>query len=92
MSNQSNPNQAEPGKGAAGNQWAVQTAQPTKAVNPPDTIIPSNADLETNQEQLQAAESDEKNSDIKTTDGYVVDETGRMKNFAVEPQMYVDEK
>jgi len=86
------PSEAEPGRGAPGNNhYGVQTAQ-TTAVNPPDAIIPSNVDVEENIEQLEAAKHQEDDTDLKTTDGYVIDESGRIDNFAVEPQMYVEEK
>ncbi|MDJ0597107.1 MAG: hypothetical protein QNJ72_45315 [Pleurocapsa sp. MO_226.B13] len=42
-----NPDNAEAGKGAPGNQVGVQTAQ-TTAVNPADAVIPSGADKELN--------------------------------------------
>ena len=29
---------------------------------------------------------------MSTTDGYVIDESGRLNNFAVEPEMYVEDK
>lgn len=80
---------AEPGKGAAGNQWAVQTAQPTD-VNPPDEQIPSNTDVELNKKQLDAARRQEEDTDLKTTDGYVITESGQLNNFAVEPPMYYE--
>ena len=86
------PSEAEPGRGAPGNNhYGVQTAQ-TTAVNPPDAIIPSNVDVEENIDQLEAAKHQEDDTDLKTTDGYVIDESGRIDNFAVEPQMYVEEK
>lgn len=91
MSNQSNPKQAQPGKGAAGDQWAVQTAQ-TTAVNMPDTKVPTDADVEKNKAQVEAEAKAEAEPDLHTTDGYVVDEAGRLDNFAVEPQPYVEEK
>jgi hypothetical protein len=89
MSQQSNPNKAEPGKGAAGNQWAVQTAQPTD-VNPADEVIPSNVDVERNIHQVEAAIEQEKDTDLKTTDGYTITESGQLNNFAVEPPMYYE--
>jgi hypothetical protein len=86
------PSEAEPGRGAPGNNhYGVQTAQ-TTAVNPPDAIIPSNIDVEENIDQLEAAKHQEDDTDIDTTGGYVIDESGRIDNFAVEPQMYVEEK
>ncbi len=86
-----NPEKAEPGKGAPGDQIAVQTAQST-AVNPPDMIIPSGADEELNKEQIQAMKEQEEGAGVSTTDGYVTDEAGKMNNFAVEPEMYVEDK
>lgn len=86
-----NPDAAEPGKGAPGNQVGVQTAQ-TTAVNPPDMVIPSGADPELNQEQISDMEDQEAGTGVSTTDGYVIDEAGKMDNFAVEPEMYVEDK
>jgi hypothetical protein len=87
-SNVGNPNEAEPGKGASGQQWAVQTAQPTD-VNDPDATIPSNVDVEKNREQVAAAAEQEKDT-LPTTDGYVIDESGSLDNFAIELPMRVE--
>lgn len=89
MSQESNPQAAQPGKGAAGDQWAVQTAQSTD-VNPSDERIPSGVDVEKNKKQLDAAVEQEKDTDLKTTDGYVLTESGQINNFAVEPPMYYE--
>ena len=86
-----NPEQAEPGKGAPGNQIGVQMAQ-TTAVNPPDMVIPSGADKELNEEQIENMEKQEAETGVNTTEGYTTDESGRMDNYAVEPEMYVEEK
>jgi hypothetical protein len=91
MSHPSNPNQAEPGKGAAGDQWAVQTAQTTD-VNDPEAKIPSDGNPDYNKEQLRVAAQSEGEADFHTTDGFVIDESGKMDNFAIEPEMYVEEK
>jgi hypothetical protein len=88
---QQNPENAEPGRGAPGNQIGVQTAQ-TTAVNPPDAIIPSNADTEKNIAQIEALEEQEEGTGMSTTDGYTIDESGRLDNYAVEPEMYVEDK
>lgn len=90
-SNQAKMSRAEPGKGAAGDQWAVQTAQPTD-VNPQDERIPSDVDVDENKKQLEAARKQEEDTDLKTTDGYVLTESGQLNNFAVEPPMYYEEK
>ncbi|MEL6441862.1 MAG: hypothetical protein AAFQ80_21760 [Cyanobacteria bacterium J06621_8] len=87
----SNPNDAEIGKGAPGDHFAVQMAQ-TTAVSSPDAMIPSNADRELNSKQIHEVENQEIASGMTTTDGYVIDESGRLDNFAVEPEMYVEEK
>ncbi|MGB3298787.1 MAG: hypothetical protein WBA76_11000 [Phormidesmis sp.] len=85
--------EAEPGKGAAGDQWAVQTAQPVgDAVQPEGTRTMPGGDVEQNEQDIEAARESEKDSDLKTTDGYVIDDSGRMNNFAIEPEMYVEEK
>jgi len=86
-----NQDLAEPGKGAPGNQVGVQTAQ-TTAVNPPDMEIPSGADRELNEKQIHNMESQEAGTGVSTTDGYVIDEAGKIDNFATEPEMYVEKK
>ena len=86
-----NPDVAEPGKGAPGNQIGVQMAQTTD-VNPPDMVIPSGADEELNKEQIENMEEQESGTGVSTTEGYTIDESGRMDNYAVEPEMYVEEK
>lgn len=86
------PREAEPGRGAPGNNhYGVQTAQST-AVNAPDTIIPSNTDTELDERQLEAFEEqeEEEGEGFTTTDGYIIDESGRMDNFAIEPPMYIE--
>lgn len=84
-------NHAEFGKGAAGDQWAVQTAQTTE-VNPADEEIPSNVDVALNKKQLDAARHQEDDTDLKTTDGYVLTESGQLNNFAVEPPLYYEDE
>ena len=88
---QTEPTEAEPGRGSPGNQIGVQTAQ-TTAVNPPDAVIPANTDPEQSIEEVKAVDDQEKVSGMRTTDGYVIDESGRLDNFAVEPEIYVEEK
>ena len=84
------PSEAEPGRGAPGdNHYGVQTAQPT-AVNAPDAVIPSEAPTEKSKKQVAAEAKQEEESDLHTTDGYVIDEAGMLNNFAVEPKMYVE--
>lgn len=86
------PREAEPGRGAPGNNhYGVQTAQST-AVNAPDAIIPSNTHTELDEKQLEAFEHQEEveGEGFTTTDGYVVDESGRLNNFAIEPPMYIE--
>jgi hypothetical protein len=97
MTNQPNPilpedpREAEPGRGAPGNNhYGVQTAQNTN-VNPPDAEIPSNVDIEQNIEQVEAFREQEEGTNLDTSAGYVIDESGRLDNFAIEPQMYVEE-
>lgn len=85
----SDPKSAAPGKGAAGNQWAVQTAQ-TTAVNPPDERIPAGTDPEGNRQDLEAAAASESDTDLDTTGGYVIDEAGQIDNYAIEPEMYIE--
>ncbi|WP_088891065.1 hypothetical protein [Leptolyngbya ohadii] len=87
--NVGDPTEAEPGRGAPGNQWGVQTAQST-AVNDPDARIPSNVDVEQNVHQLEEYAKQEEGT-LHTTDGYVIDESGKIDNFAVEPPMYIEE-
>jgi hypothetical protein len=86
------PSQAEPGRGAPGdNHYGVQMAQ-TTAVNDPEAIIPSNAPTEMSIHQVEAVDEQEEGTGLHTTDGYVIDEAGLLNNFAVEPPMYVEEK
>ncbi|MEM6597190.1 MAG: hypothetical protein AAF810_10185 [Cyanobacteria bacterium P01_D01_bin.36] len=84
---------AEPGKGAAGDQQAVQVAQPVgDAVQPPGTKSFPGGTPEEDAQDIAAAKASEADSDLKTTDGYVVDDSGRLNNFAVEPEMYIEKK
>ena len=85
------PQNAEPGKGAPGNQIGVQLAQSVN-VNDPEAIIPSGANPEQDKAQIEAAAKQEEGTGIDTTEGYTIDESGRLNNFAVEPEMYVEEK
>lgn len=83
---------AEPGKGAAGNQQAVQLAQPVgDAIQPPGTKSMPGGHPEEDKADIEAAKESEEGTDLKTTGGFVVDDSGRMNNFAVEPEMYVEE-
>ena len=34
----------------------------------------------------------EERTGVSTTDGFTIDESGRLNNFAVEPEMYVEDK
>ena len=72
-----NPDNAELGKGAPGNQIGVQTAQ-TTAVNPSDMVISSGADRELNKEQIHNLKSQEAETGVSTTDGYILDESGQL--------------
>ncbi|MGF1512174.1 MAG: hypothetical protein ACFB5Z_00540 [Elainellaceae cyanobacterium] len=83
------PKEAEAGRGAPGSQWAVQTAQSTD-VNPDDAKIPTDADVEKNIQDVKAVDEQEAGTGMSTTDGYVVDEAGRLDNFAVEPPIRVE--
>lgn len=84
--------EAQPGKGAAGDQWAVQTAQATgDAVQPEGTRTMPGGDAEQAKDDISEARAEEAGTDLKTTDGFVVDDSGRLNNFAVEPEMYVEE-
>ena len=84
--------EAQPGKGAAGDQWAVQTAQATgEAVQPEGTRTMPGGDAEQAKDDIADARKEESDTDLKTTDGFVVDDSGRLNNFAVEPEMYVEE-
>lgn len=88
---QIDPSEAEPGRGAPGNQWGVQMAQ-TPAVNDPEAVIPSNTDTEKSIREVEAVDRQEEGSGMTTTDGYVIDESGRLDNYPIEPEMYVEEK
>ena len=67
---------------------AVQTAQST-AVNDPEAKIPSNVDIKQNKEQVKAMAEQEAGK-MPTTHGYVIDESGNLNNFPVEPPMRVE--
>ncbi|MGB3296228.1 MAG: hypothetical protein WBB01_24850 [Phormidesmis sp.] len=83
---------AEPGKGAAGDQQAVQLAQPVgEAIQPEGTRTMPGGDVEQAKDDIATAREEETGSDLKTTDGFVVDDSGRLNNFAIEPEMYVEE-
>ena len=83
---------AEPGKGAAGDQEAVQFAQPVgRAIQPPGTKEMQGGNPEQAETDIKNAEEEESASDMSTTDGFVVDDSGRLNNFAIEPEMYVEE-
>lgn len=83
--------EARPGKGAAGDQQAVQLAQPAgAAVHPPDAKAMSGGDVEEAEATIEAAKASEAETDMSTTGGYVVDSSGRVNNVAVEPEMYVE--
>lgn len=86
-----NPDDAEAGKGAPGNQVGVQLAQSVN-VNDPEAKIPSGADPEHDLEQIKAVEKQEEGTGMSTTDGYEIDESGRLDNYPVEPEMYVEDK
>lgn len=84
------PTEAEPGRGAPGdNHYGVQTAQPTD-VNAPDAIIPSGAPTELSEKQIDELQEKEQEAGLDTTAGYVIDEAGMLNNFAIEPKMYVE--
>ena len=85
------PANAKPGKGAPGNQVGVQLAQSVN-VNDPEAITPSGADPERDRAQVEAFAEQEEGTGIDTTEGYTIDESGRLNNFAVEPEMYVEDK
>lgn len=47
----------------------------------------------TTEEKQQSAKTDDQTDDesIRTTDGYTVDKEGLVNNYAVEPEMYINE-
>ncbi|MEL6581756.1 MAG: hypothetical protein AAFQ14_18585 [Cyanobacteria bacterium J06621_12] len=49
-------------------------------------VIPADTDPELNQAQIDSLKSQESGSGMSTTDGYTMDESGRMDNYAVEPK------
>ncbi|NJL87645.1 MAG: hypothetical protein HC886_19355 [Leptolyngbyaceae cyanobacterium SM1_1_3] len=83
------PKSAGFGKGAPGSQHAATTAQTTD-VNPPDMKIPAAADVEGNIQDIEAVDQQEAGTGLSTTGGYVIDEAGRLDNYAVEPPMRVE--
>lgn len=52
-------------------------------------MIPANTHPEQSIKEIEELEAQEAGSGMKTTDGYIIDESGRLDNFAVEPEMYV---
>ncbi len=86
-----NPDKTEPGTSVSGDQMGVQMAQ-NPMVNPPDERIPAAEDVEKQVKQVKEVDQQEKGTGMTTTDGYVVDEAGRLDNYAVEPEMYVEKK
>ncbi len=54
--------------------------------------IPSGANPEKSIQEVEALKKQEEGSGITTTDGYVIDEAGKLDNFAIEPEMYEEEK
>jgi len=83
--------EAQPGKGAAGDQQAVQVAQPVgRAIQPPGTEKMPDGDVKSAEATIATADASQARTDMNTTDGYVVDDSGRLNNFAVEPEMYVE--
>ncbi|NEQ27920.1 MAG: hypothetical protein F6K28_54795, partial [Microcoleus sp. SIO2G3] len=52
------PTEAKPGRGAPGDQFGAQTAQPTN-VNAPDAEIPSNVNVEKNIKNIKAEDAQE---------------------------------
>lgn len=87
------PHEAEPGRGAPGEQFGVQLAQ-NPHVNAADEVIPSNVDVNKNIKNIRAEAAQEEADDpepLHTTHGYALDEAGRLDNFAIEPQIYIDE-
>ena len=87
------PSEAEPGRGAPGdNHVGVQMSQDPTVINPPDAIIPSNAPTELSEEQVEAfkEQEEEEGEGFTTTDGFVIDEAGLLNNFAIEPPVYYE--
>ncbi len=64
----------------------------TTAVNALDAKILSGANPEKSIQEVEALKKQEEGSGMTTTDGYVIDEAGKLANFAIEPEMYVEEK
>lgn len=86
------PREAEPGRGAPGDDHiGVQTAQ-TTAVNAPDAKIPANTNPKLSEHQVEEFEKqeEEEGEGFTTTHGYVIDEAGKLDNFAIEPPMYIE--
>ncbi len=76
-------------KGCTRRIW-YQTVQTT--VNAPDARIPSGANSDKSIQEVEALKKQEEGSGMTTTDGYVIDEAGKLANFAIEPEMYEEEK
>jgi hypothetical protein len=83
--------EAEAGEGDPGvNLFKAEMTQVLTGVNAPDAIIPSNNDPEMSKKQVEAMHKQEEGTGIDTTEGYIIDESGRLDNFAIEPPMYVE--
>lgn len=81
--------QAQPGKGAAGDQYGVQLSQPVgKAVVPSEVQEMDRDDADRNKADVRALRDREAGTGLDTTGGYVLDEADRLDNLAVTPQMY----
>ncbi len=54
--------------------------------------MPSGANPDKSIQEVEALKKQEEGNGMTTTDGYVIDEAGKLDNFAIESEMYVEEK
>ncbi|MGJ3249821.1 MAG: chlorophyll a/b-binding protein [Elainellaceae cyanobacterium] len=80
--------EARPGKGAAGDQWGVQMAQPVGEAVDPEVPAVSKEGFKQGKADIKAAEQSEEGTDLKTTGGYTVSESGRLNNTPIQPPVY----
>jgi len=86
-----NPADAEPGRGAPGDEhYGVQMAQ-NPAVSPPEEAVPGGVEAEKSEQEVAAVDEQEAGTGVTTTSGYTVGSGGELNNVAVEPPVYVEE-
>jgi hypothetical protein len=54
-------------------------------------IVPAETQARMEREQENFKHTPDQEGDLDTTEGYTVDKEGLLNNYAIEPEMYVDE-